>query len=265
MSQQPTFQITKEHFVGVINSLHQQYLKDKVGSDAFGQIFNAEAGLYDNSLLINSIFSFLHEVFPKDEDGFCNISHYCYECNFGKIGDNYESPEELYDRLILAKGVMWFDTASGPVWCHTSNLPKLQEHQNPPKWLRTPKEILESVERNNKHFEKMVSDIKPQNEFFIGAKAQDYPIAPEDAKKTIVYGSPFFGNPYPKENTFIIDEACHFQRNENFERAKGYWRHVADSAAKAAFPHAQSSSYKGDDSVTGQARAESKPSPDETA
>lgn len=108
MSQQPIFHITKEHFVGVINSLQAQFQKDKASAEAFGQIFNTnDAGFYDNSSLINAIFSFLHEVFPKDDDGHSELLHYCYECNFGKVGEHYESPEELYDRLTAGKGILF--------------------------------------------------------------------------------------------------------------------------------------------------------------
>jgi len=128
MSQQPTFHITKEHFVGVINSLHEQYVKDRNSAEAFGEIFNTEAGLYDNSLLINSVFSFLHEVFPKDEDGHSEIEHYCYVLNFGKNGEEYESPEELFNRLMLDKGVMWFETPDGPLWCSVDDLKLKDPH-----------------------------------------------------------------------------------------------------------------------------------------
>lgn len=102
MSQQPTFHITKEHFVGVINSLREQYCKDKDYAADIGRIFNSDgSGFYDNSALINSIFSFLHEAFPKDEDGHSEIEHYCYVLSFGRNGDDYESPEELYGRLVF--------------------------------------------------------------------------------------------------------------------------------------------------------------------
>lgn len=100
----PPFHITKEHFVGVINALHQQYLKDKANSEAFSQVFSApDCGFYDNSLLINSVFSFLHSVFPKDDEGHCEIEFYCYSQNFGKVGEEYESPEQLFHRLIDAQ------------------------------------------------------------------------------------------------------------------------------------------------------------------
>ena len=34
-------------------------------------------------------------------DGFCEITHYCFEKEYGKIGDEYETPQEFYQRLIL--------------------------------------------------------------------------------------------------------------------------------------------------------------------
>jgi hypothetical protein len=42
----------------------------------------------------------LQNYFPKDKDGFCEIEHYCFVKDFGRIGEDYESPEELYNRLI---------------------------------------------------------------------------------------------------------------------------------------------------------------------
>lgn len=124
MSQQPTFHITKEHFVGVINSLHEQYVKDKQRSEAMSEIFNCESGFYDNSALVNAIFSFLHEVFPKDDDGHSELLHYCYECNFGKVGDNYESPEELFDKLLDEKGIIVVNTPEGQMWCKVAGIKK---------------------------------------------------------------------------------------------------------------------------------------------
>lgn len=94
--------ITKEHFVGLINSLQAQYQKDKECANKIGQIFNSESpGPYDNTILIDAIVSCLRKYFPQ-EDGHCEIMHYCYELNFGKNGDDYESPAELYDRLVAS-------------------------------------------------------------------------------------------------------------------------------------------------------------------
>ena len=45
----------------------------------------------------------LQEYFPKDEEGFCEIEHYLYECEFGKAlkeSKESETIEDLYKRLI---------------------------------------------------------------------------------------------------------------------------------------------------------------------
>jgi hypothetical protein len=40
--------------------------------------------------------------FPRDENGFCEIEHYCFFTNFGKENSEseYISPEMLYNKLI---------------------------------------------------------------------------------------------------------------------------------------------------------------------
>jgi len=52
-----------------------------------------------NDNIIKSIVSLLHIFFPKDENGFCEISHYCFDCDFGKCDEILETPETLYKRL----------------------------------------------------------------------------------------------------------------------------------------------------------------------
>jgi hypothetical protein len=52
---------------------------------------------------IVSIMNFLHTFFPRDEDGFSEIEHHCLFLNFGKLAEDYESPEELYERLTNEK------------------------------------------------------------------------------------------------------------------------------------------------------------------
>ena len=80
--------ITKELFVEVIESLRLQINKDG------GKLFKSH-------LLIHSIIEMLHVFFPKDENGFSDIEHYCFFCNFGKEGFESElfTAEELYDKL----------------------------------------------------------------------------------------------------------------------------------------------------------------------
>lgn len=91
--------ISKEVFVQVIEHLHQQYLQDKEYVEGISAVFGTDMPFYDNSHLLKSSLELLRVFFPKDENGFCEIEFYCYVLNFGKNGDNYETIEQLYDRL----------------------------------------------------------------------------------------------------------------------------------------------------------------------
>jgi hypothetical protein len=52
---------------------------------------------------IRAIIKKIQESFPIDENGHCEISHYCFDLNFGKPTPDgeYESPQELYERLTI--------------------------------------------------------------------------------------------------------------------------------------------------------------------
>lgn len=79
--------ITKEKFVQYINYI--QFLVNLVDED-------------QKQPHIKSILKHIQKTFPVDENGHCEVTHYCFELNFGKpnIEGTYESPQELYDRLI---------------------------------------------------------------------------------------------------------------------------------------------------------------------
>ncbi len=92
--------ITKKEFVSVIESMNEQFRHDKDYSFLVQSLFKTEdATLYDNDKLIQPLLLLLRKYFPVVDD-FCEISHYCYVLDFGKNGDNFESPEEFYDRLV---------------------------------------------------------------------------------------------------------------------------------------------------------------------
>lgn len=94
--------IEKQIFVEAIQSIEQQHAKDKINSKLVQEAFNAsEDFLYDTAILQKQIINLLRIWFPKDEEGFCAISHFCYFENFGKL--NNESIEEFYDRLTKTK------------------------------------------------------------------------------------------------------------------------------------------------------------------
>ena len=91
--------ISKEVFLQVIEHLHQQYLQDKEYVEGISSLYGTDMPFYDNSHSLKANFILLRMFFPKDENGFCDIEHFCYVCDFGKIGE-IKDASELYDRLI---------------------------------------------------------------------------------------------------------------------------------------------------------------------
>lgn len=95
--------LTKELFITTIDSLQMQVSKDIAASNAINQVFDTDA-VYDNSLLVKAIIKLLQLHFPKEENGFCEIEHYCFDMNFGKIqGEELITSEDLWDRLTEIK------------------------------------------------------------------------------------------------------------------------------------------------------------------
>lgn len=106
--------ISKTHFIEVIEALQQQHLEDKKNADVVGMMFNTDGlNLYDNSLLQKAIIGMLRMWFPVDDEGYCELTDYCFVLDFGKrqvynltdqvYETQYESPAELYDRLVNTK------------------------------------------------------------------------------------------------------------------------------------------------------------------
>ncbi len=91
--------ISKEDFLQVIEHLHQQYLQDKEYVYGISALYGTDMPFYDNSHLLKSSLELLRLFFPKDENGFCDIEHFCYVCEFGKIGD-VKDVEELWGVLV---------------------------------------------------------------------------------------------------------------------------------------------------------------------
>lgn len=91
--------ISEEVFVSVIERLRQQYLQDKEYVDGLNSLYGVDdMKFYDNDNLIKSCFELLRIWFPVDSDGHCDIEHYCYVCDFGKVGDIGDSAA-LYSYL----------------------------------------------------------------------------------------------------------------------------------------------------------------------
>lgn len=99
--------VSKEVFAGVLDSLREQYERDKDNAFKIKGIFGGDIHLYDNGLLVASVIRLLQEWFPKDGD-FCEIENWCFERDYGKVlmhdeENGYEiereTAEMLYDRL----------------------------------------------------------------------------------------------------------------------------------------------------------------------
>lgn len=100
MTQIPSDFISQDQFCEIIELLREQYVLDKKNSGIFSEMFGGgEVSLYDNSRVVKACMLLLREFFPVDDEGHCCIEFYCYVQNFGKLGDTYESAEELYNRL----------------------------------------------------------------------------------------------------------------------------------------------------------------------
>lgn len=94
--------ISKELFVELIEALRFQDIHDNKTSELLSEAFGTNnIPLHDNSILTKVILKVLQVDFPPIND-FCEIIHYCYYMNFGKFEeDEYFSPEQLYDNLII--------------------------------------------------------------------------------------------------------------------------------------------------------------------
>lgn len=91
----------KEVFISAVESIREQMQQDNKHAASIAEIFNTDGiNTYDNSKLVKTAISLLQVQFPRDKEGFCEIEHYCFDMNFGKIGnDILVTPEDLWDRL----------------------------------------------------------------------------------------------------------------------------------------------------------------------
>lgn len=93
--------ITQEAFTALIEAVRLQTLKDRSNSITLGEVFNTDGiNPYDNSILIKAIVAFLQLHFPK-KNGHCEIEHYMFDMNFGKVGEEEEviTIENLWHQL----------------------------------------------------------------------------------------------------------------------------------------------------------------------
>jgi hypothetical protein len=95
--------IGKALFIDSIEAIRLQMAYDTAKAEAMSNVLNIDEvtiPLYDNSMLIKAIINLLRVSFPKDATGFCEIDHYCFDMNFGKISEEEViTPEDLWNRL----------------------------------------------------------------------------------------------------------------------------------------------------------------------
>ena len=92
--------LSLEKFVAVIEAIHGQVMLDKCNAEMINQVFNGSFYGYDNTAVIKSNIMLLQEWFPRDAYGHCEIEHYLFELNFGKVSEDVViTPEDLYYRL----------------------------------------------------------------------------------------------------------------------------------------------------------------------
>lgn len=92
--------IDKVTFCEVIELLKQQIHVDTVSADSISEMFGVVQKIrYNNKNAIDAIMLLLRIYFPKKDD-FCKIEFYCFILDFGKDGNTFMTPEELYDSLI---------------------------------------------------------------------------------------------------------------------------------------------------------------------
>lgn len=107
--------ITEEVFVSAIEAIRLQTRKDIDHASALEDVFKTEGvSCYDNALLFKTIIELLQVDFPRAE-GFCAIEHYCFELNFGKVGE---------DELITI-GDLWHELTKKNL---TSTHPFMDDH-----------------------------------------------------------------------------------------------------------------------------------------
>lgn len=96
--------MNKQLFTEVLYNLEAQYKEDQRNKELIKEAFGFEDSvsvILNNSKLYKIVLKLLQVHFLKDENGHCEVEHYIFFRNFGKPthDSEYESPEQLYDRL----------------------------------------------------------------------------------------------------------------------------------------------------------------------
>ena len=130
--------ITMGAFISLIEAVRLQTLKDRSNAITLADMFNSDGmNPYDNSILVKAIVTHLQTYFPK-KDNHCDIEHYMFDMNFGKVGDQeLVTPEDLWFKLNkdngLDKVISWENTKPyhyDGVKHLTSTHPLIDDHHN---------------------------------------------------------------------------------------------------------------------------------------
>jgi hypothetical protein len=102
--------ITKAMFVSTVESIKQQMAYDidqQYSLSTALKVHACQFPLYDNSILMKALIALLQVYFPRDEEQFCEIEHYCFDLNFGKISETeYMSIDKLWELLTSSNEPM---------------------------------------------------------------------------------------------------------------------------------------------------------------
>lgn len=93
--------ISKELFISVIESIRIQCCNDRVNSEFLEGMFpGSTIARYGHDSLFKSMIELLQVWFPRDENGHCEIEHYCFALDFGRWNkEEVVTAENLWDQL----------------------------------------------------------------------------------------------------------------------------------------------------------------------
>jgi len=95
-------EITKSIFVSTIEAIQRESLREEnLMTEILDHFPNLKkSGNSPQNLLVRQLLDLLRLEFPREEGGFCEIEHYCFGLNFGKIGGEITtSIDDLWERL----------------------------------------------------------------------------------------------------------------------------------------------------------------------
>lgn len=89
--------VSRDLFISILDSLHNQYLFDKKYSDGICLLFGCvDVPMYDNSKLLDCLFLLMCGVNPLVHS---LVFDYCYVMNFG-LDSEYSDHGVFYDYLV---------------------------------------------------------------------------------------------------------------------------------------------------------------------